>query len=133
MTLIGIGVWKGYPLMAVVYLAAMKGVPTELNEAATIEGASGWQKFRRVTLPFISPVVILMSLFLIIWSSSGVEFVYTLTGGGPGTSTMILPVLAYFTMFRADNIGLASAEIILLLLIEAFFLTLIIRRVRWGG
>jgi len=133
MSLIGIGVWKGYPLLAVVYLAAMKGVPTELNEAATIEGASGLQKFRSVTLPFISPVVILMSLFLVIWTSSGIEFVYTLTGGGPGTATMILPVLAYFNMFKADNIGVAAAEMIILLVIDAFFLVLILRRVKWGG
>jgi multiple sugar transport system permease protein len=111
----------------------MKGIPAELNEAATVEGASSWERFRRVTFPSILPVVILMNLFLIIWTSSGIEFVYTLTGGGPGTETMILPVLAYFNMFKADNAGLASAQMVMLLIIVGAVLVLILRRVRFGG
>jgi len=131
-SLILVGVWKGYPLQAIMFLAAMKGVPVELHEVAVVDGANAWQRFRHITLPHLVPVLFLMNMFLLIWTSSGIEFVYTLTEGGPGYETMILPVLAYRNMFVALKMGVAAAQVIILLVIVALFLAVMLKMVRFG-
>lgn len=108
-------IWKLYPVMFVVLLAALQNVPKELHEAAKIDGASAPQRFRHVTLPFIRPTSVIITLLASIWTFQAFDVVYLLTGGGPADATKILPVLVYEKAFWALDIGYASALAMLML------------------
>ena len=100
--------WRGFPFWFVGILAARQTIPAELYEAARIDGASPWQRFRHVTLPGIKPVLIITVLLSSIWTANGFEHVWLLTQGGPSDATMVFPVLAYFGM-QTQRIGEAAA------------------------
>ncbi|HHY51414.1 MAG TPA: sugar ABC transporter permease [Alphaproteobacteria bacterium] len=111
-------VWRGFPFWFVSILAAMQSVPGELYEAARVDGANAWQRFRTVTLPGIRQVVIVTALLSSIWTANGFEHVWLLTQGGPSDATMVFPVLAYFGM-QTQRIGEASAVSVAMLPILA--------------
>lgn len=119
-------VWKLYPVMFVVLLAALQNVPKELTESAVIDGANVWQRFRFVTLPFIRATSIIITLLASIWTFQAFDIVYLLTGGGPAGATKILATLVYDKAFWGLEIGYASAIALLmligLLLIAIFYL-----------
>ena len=100
--------WRGFPFWFVSILAALQTIPAELYEAARMDGASPWQRFRYVTLPGIRPVLIITILLSSIWTANGFEHVWLLTQGGPSDATMVFPVLAYFGM-QTQRIGEAAA------------------------
>jgi len=108
--------WTGFSV--VIYLAALQGVPQQLIEAASIDGAGPWQAFRRVTLPLLSPA----SLFLAVWLSINAlqlfDEVYLATQGGPLNATTVLVYYLYNQAFQQFNFGYASAI--------AYFLFLVI-------
>jgi len=110
-------VWKLYPLMTVVLLAALQNVPKELHEAASLDGASAWQRFLYVTLPMIRTASISITLLTGIWTFQNFDLVYLLTGGGPADATEILPTFIYQKAFFTLDLGYASALGILMLLI----------------
>ncbi|MEX2374215.1 MAG: sugar ABC transporter permease, partial [Dehalococcoidia bacterium] len=89
-------VWRGFPFWVILFLAAMQTVDRDLYEAASIDGANAWQKFRNVTLPSIRHVVLVVILLSTIWTANSFEAVWLTTQGGPSNSTIIIPVLAYF-------------------------------------
>jgi ABC-type sugar transport system permease subunit len=101
-------VWRGFPFWFISILAALQSVPKELYEAATVDGASVWQRFWTVTLPGIRPVLIVTTLLSSIWTANAFEHVWLLTQGGPSDATMVFPVLAYFGM-QTQRIGEAAA------------------------
>ncbi|HEY4202921.1 MAG TPA: sugar ABC transporter permease [Devosiaceae bacterium] len=101
-------VWRGFPFWFVSILAALQSVPRELHEAAIMDGANSWQRFLSVTLPGITPVLIVTTLLSSIWTANGFEHVWLLTAGGPSDATMVFPVLAYFGM-QTQRIGEAAA------------------------
>jgi ABC-type sugar transport system permease subunit len=101
-------VWRGFPFWCIAFLAALQGVPNELYEAAKIDGASAWQRFRSVTLPAIRPVIIVVTLLSTIWTSNSFENIWLMTQGGPSDATMVFPVLAYFGM-QTQRLGEAAA------------------------
>lgn len=101
-------VWRGFPFWFISILAALQNIPNELYEAARVDGANAWQRFRAVTLPAILPVVIVVILLSSIWTANSFENVWLLTQGGPSDSTMVFPVLAYFGM-QTQRIGEAAA------------------------
>ncbi len=100
--------WRGFPFWFVSILAALQSVPRELHEAAIVDGANAWQRFRYVTLPGIMPVIIVTTLLSSIWTANGFEHVWLLTAGGPSDATMVFPVLAYYGM-QTQRIGEAAA------------------------
>jgi ABC-type sugar transport system permease subunit len=100
--------WRGFPFWVISFLAALQTVPHELYEAAAIDGASAWQRFRHVTLPSIRHVVLVVVLLSTIWTTNSFEAIWLMTQGGPSDATMTFPVLAYFGM-QSLRIGEASA------------------------
>ena len=100
--------WRGFPFWVVSFLAALQAVPQELYEAAAIDGANSWGRFRNITIPSILHVVIVVVLLSTIWTTNGFENVWLLTQGGPSDATMTFPVLAYFGL-QTLRIGEASA------------------------
>ena len=83
-------VWVGTPMVTVFFLAAMQGVPRDLYEAAYCDGASRWDRFFKITLPQITPVIITMSLLSAIWTFNSFEIIWILTEGGPRGATTTL-------------------------------------------
>lgn len=85
-------VWVGTPMVTIFFLAAMQGVSQDLYEAAYVDGASRWYRFRRITIPQIMPVIVSMALLSAIWTFNSFEIIWILTEGGPrgATTTMII-------------------------------------------
>lgn len=122
-------VWRGFPFWAISFLAALQGVPPELYEAAKIDGATAWQRFRHITLPSIRPVILIVTLMSSIWTANSFENVWIMTQGGPSDATMVFPVLAYFGM-QTQRLGEAAAVSVAMipaLLILVFFVTWLIK------
>jgi multiple sugar transport system permease protein len=112
-------VWKDAPFIAVVFLAGMQGIPLDLYEAAKVDGANAWQRFRRITIPLVAPLVITMGLFRIVWSLAGFDLVYGLTSGGPGVATSVLSLQIYHEGILFFKFGFASAISVVLLILVA--------------
>jgi len=102
-------IWKGFPLSAMFYLAALQTVPQSLYEAAKIDGANAWQKFRYVTIPIIRPVIFTTIMLTTIWSINYFPLIYTMTGGGPVNATDTFVTFAYKNAFKFLNFNRAAA------------------------
>jgi multiple sugar transport system permease protein len=114
-------VWKSTPFLALVFLAALQGVPRELYEAARVDGAGRLQTFFKITLPLILSQVVTIGLFMIVWQLASFDLIYTMTGGGPGYATSVLAYNIYQAAFGGLNFGYASA-ISLVLFILVFIM-----------
>lgn len=110
-----------------IYLAGLKGIPRDLYEAADIDGATGWRRFRNVTLPMLSPVIFFNTIMAIIASFQIFTQVFVMTGGGPGTATHFYVYYLYKKAFDLGEMGYASA-MAWLLLVLVLALTLLIMR-----
>lgn len=104
-----VNVWKNAGFLALVFLAALQGVPTELYEAARVDGANKLQCFFSITLPLILSQVTTMGLFMIVWQLAAFDQIYAMTGGGPGFATSVLAYNIYQAAFGGLNFGYASA------------------------
>ena len=100
--------WRGFPFWVIAFLAALQNVPQALYEAAAIDGATAWQRFRHITVPSIRHVVLVVVLLSTIWTTNSFEAVWLMTQGGPSNATMTFPVLAYFGLQNL-RIGEAAA------------------------
>ena len=102
-------VWKTYPFIAMTLIAAMKAIPASLFEAASIDGASEWQKFVFITVPSVMPALILASIITALLSFKEFDFIYPLTGGGPVRATETLAIQVYNEAFRFFRLETAAA------------------------
>ena len=116
-TVILFSVWKNMGYYMVIYLAALQGVPRELYEAATVDGANKWQQFRNVTLPQIKPTTFFCTIMLVIGSFKIYDTVAIMTNGGPGRATKMLVTYIYDVAFNNIKYGQASAIAMVLLVI----------------
>ncbi len=123
-----VGVWGGMPQTTVVLLAGLQSVSGELKEAAAVDGAGAWQRFRHVTWPAIRPVVTAMTTLDFIWNFNSFSLVYVLTEGGPGGSTRLPMLFAYEEAFRYGNYGYAAALGNVMVLVIAVFVVFYLRR-----
>ena len=119
-----LGVWKGIGWSMMIFLAALQGVPVALEEAATVDGANRWQRFRAVTLPAIWPAMAFVVVLLVIGGFNVFTSVLLMTGGGPGGKTDVVLTFMYQQAFSNLNFGYGSA-IAVLLTILVFALSLI--------
>jgi len=110
-------VWQGFPFFAVTLLAGLQAIPGELYEAASLDGAGGFSKFRHVTLPGIAGVMTTALLLRMIWVANSLDLILVMTGGGPGTATQTLPLHAFLTAWSGGNYGQGSALAVLLTLL----------------
>lgn len=110
-------VWRSVPFIAFVVLAGLQGVPEELYEAARVDGA-GWLRVHlQIVLPLVTPLLITMGVFMVIFQIGTFDTILGMTGGGPGSATQVVPYLAYQDAFIGLNYGRSSALAMLLFLI----------------
>lgn len=126
-----VGVWAGMPVTTVVLLAALQGVPREMHEAAAVDGAGGWSRFRHITLPQLQGVVVAITTLNFIWNFNSFDLVYVLTKGGPGGRTTLPMLFAYEEAFQYGNYGYAAAlGNVMVLIVLAVLLVYLRRRLR---
>ena len=104
-----LGIWKGIGWAMMIYLAALQGVPIELEEAATVDGANKWQRFKAVTLPAIAPATTFISVMLVIGGLNAFASIYLITGGGPVGQTDVVLTYMYTQAFGNLDFGYGSA------------------------
>ncbi len=114
-------IWQQYPVATVMLLAGLLAIPNELYNAAAVDGANRWQRFRYVTLPGLRPVTVVIVLLLTIWSFKKFDFIYIMTEGGPAKATETLILQTYLQAFKSWQLGYASALGTVSLLISLFF------------
>ena len=131
-SVIAVNVWRGFPFFGISFLAGMKAIPAELYEAAAVDGANPIQRFLYVTLPSLKNIVIIVVLLSTIWTFNDFGIVYVLTKGGPGGTTMVMPVLTYETAFGAQRLGEAIAVALYLLPGLALTIVVLARYMRKG-
>ncbi|HYB70360.1 MAG TPA: sugar ABC transporter permease [Candidatus Bathyarchaeia archaeon] len=106
---IAVNVWRNFPFSAIVLLAGFTSVPTEILDAARVDGTSFVQRFRHVVVPMIAPILLIGLLFDTVFTLSDLGVVYLLTQGGPANATKTLPVLAYQVGIQAGALGRGAA------------------------
>ncbi|MEU7027891.1 sugar ABC transporter permease [Streptomyces sp. NPDC046275] len=104
-----VGVWAGLPQTTVALLAGVQNTPRELHEAAALDGAGAWRRFRTVTWPALRPVALAITSLNFIWNLNSFALVYVLTNGGPGGRTRLPMLFAYEEAFRYGQFGYAAA------------------------
>jgi multiple sugar transport system permease protein len=113
--------WWGIPFFAITLLAALQAIPNEMYEAAAIDGATAWQQFISVTLPYLAPMIAITVLLRSIWISNFADLIIVMTGGGPANATQILPSYIFTTAYRKLDFGYASAIAMALLLLLVLY------------
>jgi multiple sugar transport system permease protein len=104
-SIIVINTWRGLPFYGITLLAGLQTVPPELYEAATIDGASAWQRFCFVTLPLLQPIILIVTLFSVIFTFADFQLVYVLTHGGPQNATQLFATYAFDIAMGAGQLG----------------------------
>ena len=120
-------VWFGIPFFAITLLAARKSIPSELYEAAAIDGASVWQQFTKVTLPFLAPTIAITVMLRTVWIATFADLIFVMTDGGPAGSTNTVATYIYISAFKALDKGYASAIAVLLLVLLIIYALLVMQ------
>lgn len=115
--LIIVAIWKGVGFVAIVYLAALQGIPQDLQEAAKLDGATRLQVFRHVILPLLSPTTFFLTITQIISAFQSFDLIAMMTGGGPAGSTTTLSWFIYEQGFQSFDAGYAAAASVLMFVI----------------
>ena len=117
--MIGADIWKTTPFVALLLLAGLQLIPSDLHEASKIDGATAWQSFWRITVPLLRPTILVALLFRTIDAARMFDLPFVLTGGGPGFQTETLALYTYRTLFTNLSFGMGSA-----LAVTAFLIVL---------
>jgi len=125
-----VNVWRTFPFSAIVLLAGFTSVPSEVLDAAKVDGCNFFQRFRNIVVPMIAPILLIGFLFDTVFTLSDLSVVYLLTQGGPGNATKILPVLAYQVGIQAGNLGRGAAIALFLVPLLAPALILVLRNLK---
>ncbi|MCL4514211.1 MAG: sugar ABC transporter permease [Firmicutes bacterium] len=123
-------IWMGFPFMMAISLGGLQSIPHELYEAADIDGASGWRKFRNVTLPLLKPVLIPSVVLGTIWTFNKLNVIYLITLGGPGDKTHILVTTVYRAAFDYYRYGYAAAFSVVMFFILLLFTVNFVKHLR---
>jgi len=108
-SVIFVNIWRGTPFFAISLLAGLQTIPVDLYEAASIDGANAWARFRRVTIPLLMPVLTIVMLFSIIQTFSDFQIVQVLTRGGPTDTTHLFATLAFQIGMQGGRLGQGAA------------------------
>lgn len=123
-----LSIWLHLPFTFIILYAARLAIPQDLYEAADVDGATAWQKFRRITLPLLAPAILIAVLFRYIFAFRLFSEVWLLTGGGPARQTEVLAVYLYREAFRYNAFGTAAATGWLLVLASLLMALWYLRR-----
>jgi multiple sugar transport system permease protein len=118
LAIVMVSVWKSTPFVALLLLAGLQGISGDLYEAARVDGASGWQSLRFITIPMLLPIIVSVSMFMLVWQLAVFDLPFAMTGGGPGFSTTVLAQKIYENV-NSLNYGYAAAMGMVLLLVVA--------------
>ncbi|TPW74483.1 carbohydrate ABC transporter permease [Schumannella soli] len=125
-----INIWAGYPFFMISLLAGLQGIPRDLYEAATVDGASRWQQFWNVTIPQLRPIIISMCLLDLIWTSQQFALIWMTTGGGPINVTEMLSTFTYKLAFSRYEFSMASTSAVIVLLLSMILAVFYVRHQR---
>ena len=117
-------IWRGFPFWAIMFLAALQAVPKELYEAAAVDGANAWHRFKNISLPGIRPVILIVFMLSTINTINSFEAIWLTTAGGPSDATVILPVFAYrgLAAFQIGESAAAALSIVPIAIVITIFL-----------
>jgi len=127
---IAVNVWRGLPFFAIIVLAGLVSIPREFYEAAEVDGANSWGRFRHVTLPLLKPVLAVVILFSTIFTFSDFNIVQVLTRGGPVNTTHLFATLAYQIGLTGGNLGQGAATSLFLFPLLAAIVFIQLRYIR---
>ena len=120
-------VWKGFPFFGISYLAGLQAISGELYEAASIDGANLWQRWRYITLPGLRHVIVVTCMLSLIWTANTFDLVYIMTGGGPSNATEVFTMFTYHLGIGNGRIGEAASVPMLAMPIFAGLIVILTR------
>ena len=120
-------IWKGFPLVMIQILAGIQTINSDMYEAASIDGANGWQQFHYITIPALKPILTTVLILDTVWVFKQFTMIWLMTAGGPGNSTMVSAVEIYKNAFNYFKYGYASAESVFILVI-CYLIGVVFRR-----
>lgn len=126
-------VWKTTPFVVILLTAGLQVIPRELYQAAAVDGAGAWAMFRRITLPLLTPVILVVLIFRTLDAFRVFDAVYVLTGGGPANATETLSIYAYKVLFQTLQFGYGSALSVVVFLCVGALSVLYLRILRPGA
>jgi multiple sugar transport system permease protein len=109
-----IEIWQFTPFFVISLFAGLRAISAEILEAAAIDGASGWNRFWHISLPYLRPIIVVTSMIRVLWILKSFDIVYTMFTGGPGSATEILGIGIYRALFLSRNIGRSAALSVIL-------------------
>ena len=123
-------IWKYLPFWTIIFLSARRGIPHQLYEAASIDGASALQSFRYISLPMLGGIYLICTLLSMVFTMGDFTNVQLMTGGGPGDSTHVLATLAYRYTFRVGKIDWGMGVFATALPVTLLFIFVLIKKIR---
>jgi multiple sugar transport system permease protein len=137
-SVIAANIWRGIPFVAITLLAGLQTIPPSLHEAATLDGAGGWARFRYVTLPMLTPIIAVVMTFSVLFTFTDFQLIYVLTRGGPLNATHLMATLSFQRAIPGGQLGEGAAiavAMIPFLLCAILFSYFGLQRRRWqhGG
>ncbi|MEJ2752339.1 MAG: sugar ABC transporter permease [Chloroflexota bacterium] len=123
--------WRNVPFYGIAFLAAMQAIPDSYYEAAEIDGANAWNKFRYITLPGIRSMIVVMVTIHVLWTFNNFDFVFLATGGGPVNRTDVLPVYVYRQSWNSYTVGYASSIGAVMLVMLMIYFIVYLRISEW--
>jgi multiple sugar transport system permease protein len=108
-SVIAANVWRGIPFVAITLLAGLQTISPSLYEAAALDGATGWQQFRRITLPLLTPIIAVVMTFSVLFTFTDFQLIYVLTRGGPLNATHLMATLSFQRAIPGGNLGEGAA------------------------
>jgi multiple sugar transport system permease protein len=131
-------IWRGVPFVAITLLAGLQTISPSLYEAANLDGASNWQRFRYITLPMLSPIIAVVMTFSVLMTFTDFQLIYTITRGGPINATHLMATLSFQRAITGGHLGEGAAisNAMIPFLVAAILLSFFgLQRTRWqqGG
>jgi multiple sugar transport system permease protein len=125
-----VGIWKGFGFYTLMFLSGMQTIPTELYESARIDGANERQQLLGITLPLLRPVMITSTVLGLIWTSNYFDAIFVMTGGGPARATETLPMFIYntgFSFYRTEE-AMAGSNILMFVVLALLGVYFVVTR-----
>lgn len=123
-------IWAGYPFFMISLIAGLQGIPADLHEAATVDGANAWQRFWNITIPQLMPIILSMAVLDLLWTTQQFALIWLTTGGGPLGRTEMLSTFTYKLAFGEYDLVQASASAVLVLLFSLVVAVFYVRQQR---
>jgi multiple sugar transport system permease protein len=122
-----VNIWLGIPFNATILYGGLQEIPTDLYEAASVDGATGWRAFRHITWPLLQPVVTVVLVLGLVYTLKVLDVILGLTGAGPANATQTLTTQSYFLSFRQFEFGQGAAVSNILIALSLFFAIVYLR------